>query len=107
MAIATHRDLDRTREQLRAWLVGQLPAASDITVGEVTRPPGAGFSNETLLADASWTENGRPVARELVIRVEPSTHTLYHRAPERFHQQVIVAHALRISVYFFRCSAVR
>jgi hypothetical protein len=35
MAIAIHRDLDKTREQLHSWLVGQLPDASEVTVGEI------------------------------------------------------------------------
>src|SRR5262249_719328 len=33
------------------------------------------------------TEGDGPVRHELVIRVEPSAHTLYYDAPRRFHQQ--------------------
>ena len=41
-------------------------------------PPSTGFSNETLLFDATWTEGGERRTERLVLRVKP---TRAHRVP--------------------------
>ena len=52
----TSRDPGALRNRLEAWLVGRLPEAEDVRVGEVTSPASNGMSSETLLFDASWRD---------------------------------------------------
>ena len=66
------RDLARTREQLAAWLAKKLPAARRLAVSELAGPAATGFSNDTLLFDLCWEQDGRRLARGLVCRIEPT-----------------------------------
>ncbi len=65
------RDLDATRERLLAWFEARLPRARGLRLSELTGPGTTGFSNDTLLFDLAWREDGRDVKRELVVRIEP------------------------------------
>jgi aminoglycoside phosphotransferase (APT) family kinase protein len=77
MPIPQARDVDVTRTQLTAWLRRKLPGASDVTVGDIGLPSGSGFSNETLLIDASWRTGGAPVDARLVARVKPQAYAIF------------------------------
>ena len=64
------------REPLRRWLAPVLAAESGadvvgLDVGGWARPP-AGQSSDTIMFCASWTEAGRPRARDLVLRRQTS-----------------------------------
>ncbi|MFJ8043424.1 phosphotransferase family protein [Kitasatospora sp. NPDC096147] len=52
---------------------------TDVVVGPVTVPEGAGFSGEILLADAEWTEaaTGERRRRRIAVRVAPTGHRVY------------------------------
>lgn len=65
------RDLERTREQLIAWLRGRLPRARALELSPLAGPSATGFSNDTLLFDLGYEEDGRRIARSLVCRVQP------------------------------------
>jgi aminoglycoside phosphotransferase (APT) family kinase protein len=65
------RDLAATRERLRAWFAAKLPRAEQLSLSELRGPGGTGFSNDTLLFDLVWREDGRAGRRELVVRIEP------------------------------------
>jgi aminoglycoside phosphotransferase (APT) family kinase protein len=87
VAVSTERDQDATRADLARWLearTGQGP----VEVGEVAIPGLSGFSNETLLFDATWAGEVHP----LVIRVEPTGHTVFPSTA--FDTQVRVLRAL-------------
>ena len=58
MPIPEQRDLDKARGVIRDWLAGKLPDARDLTISTLVGPAFTGFSNETLLFDASWHEGG-------------------------------------------------
>ena len=58
MPIPEQRDLDKARGVIRDWLAGNLPEARDLTISPLIGPAFTGFSNETLLFDASWNEGG-------------------------------------------------
>lgn len=77
MPIPQARDVDVTRSQLSAWLQRKLPHATDVAVGAITLPSGSGFSNETLLVDASWRGDDRPVDARLVVRVRPTAYAIF------------------------------
>ena len=71
----------------RAWLAAQTGAGA-VEVGEVSIPGLSGFSNETLLFEATWDGEVHP----LVIRVEPTGHTVFPATA--FDTQVQVMQAL-------------
>jgi aminoglycoside phosphotransferase (APT) family kinase protein len=88
MAVSTERDPVATRAALARWLERQT-GADHAEVGELTIPGLSGFSNETLLFDATWDGEVHP----LVIRVEPTGHTVFPSTA--FDAQVRVLQALR------------
>jgi aminoglycoside phosphotransferase (APT) family kinase protein len=87
VAVSTERDPVALRADLARWLTEQTRASS-VDVGEVSIPGLSGFSNETLLFEARW---GGEVHR-LVIRVEPTGHTVFPATA--FDTQVEVMRAL-------------
>lgn len=93
MAVSTGRDEAQTRAALAAWLVARTGAPS-VEVGEVSIPALTGFSNETLLLDATWDDGsgGGPRSRGLAVRVEPSGHQVFPSTA--FDAQVEVLRAL-------------
>ena len=86
MAVSTERDPIALRQDLAAWLEKQ--TGSPAEVGEVSIPGLSGFSNETLLFEATWDGTVHP----LVIRVEPTGHTVF--TATAFDTQVEVMQAL-------------
>src|SRR5688572_5197423 len=87
MAVSTDRDPAATRAALAGWLEART-GADQVEVGELTIPGLSGFSNETLIFDATW---GGEV-HSLVIRVEPTGHTVFPSTA--FDAQVQVMEAL-------------
>jgi len=85
MAVSTERDPVALRNDLARWL-GDQTGAPPVEVGEVTIPGLSGFSNETLLFEATWDG----VVHPLVIRVEPTGHTVFPATA--FDAQVRVMH---------------
>ncbi len=69
----TSRDPASLRGRLEAWIVGRLPDATEVRIGEVTSPSSNGMSSETLLFDASWRDADGEHHADLVARVEPDT----------------------------------
>ena len=67
----TTRDSDDLGRRIQAWLGGKLPAGTAPEVVDVLKPQGNGMSSETLLFTARWTEDGSPVERRFVARIEP------------------------------------
>lgn len=60
----------------------------------MTIPGLSGFSNETLLFDATWDAGGGPERHSLVVRVEPSGHQVFPST--EFDAQVAVLRALGV-----------
>ena len=91
MAVAKERDPEATRVALADWL-GKRTGAGEVEVGEVSIPGRSGFSNETLIFEATWDDGDGPTTHGLVIRVEPSGHTVFPST--EFDTQVHVLQAL-------------
>ncbi len=72
MAIAVTRDFDRTRDQLTGWLARRLPGGARPELSTLEIPQGAGHSNETVLFDVSWRDDGARRSQRLVARIRPS-----------------------------------
>jgi aminoglycoside phosphotransferase (APT) family kinase protein len=87
MAVTTGRDPATTRAALSQWL-RERTGATAVEVGALTIPGLSGFSNETLLFDATVDGEVLP----LVVRVEPTGHTVFPATA--FDAQVRVMRAL-------------
>jgi aminoglycoside phosphotransferase (APT) family kinase protein len=86
------RDPNTTTEQLRRWLT-EVAALADVAVDHLEIPGSTGFSNETILFDATWSEEtGDPVVHRLVARIAPQAHTVFLDA--NFEAQFRVMQAL-------------
>ena len=72
-----------------AWLADQLGPGADPSVVEVNAPASNGFSNETILMTARWTEEGTVADHRLVVRVHPTKHTLFLDADFALQFQVL------------------
>jgi aminoglycoside phosphotransferase (APT) family kinase protein len=67
------RDLDDARSVLTKWLSAKMPMATHLRLSDVRLPGGGGVANETLLFDATWTEDREARTEGFVCRVESST----------------------------------
>jgi aminoglycoside phosphotransferase (APT) family kinase protein len=65
------RDLAADREKLTGWLRSRLPDASELRVSELVAPQSSGFSNDTLLFDLEYRQDGREIREPLVVRIQP------------------------------------
>jgi len=88
---ALTRDPDETAEALASWL-STVPARSDVSVAHVSIPRTTGWSNETVLFDASWRHHGVVEHHELVARIAPRHHQVF--VDQTFDRQFAVMKAL-------------
>src|SRR6266849_5575531 len=70
------RDLEAVRRSLEVWLQTQMPRARELTIAALVRPK-AGFSNDTLLFDASYVLDGRRSDERLVARFAPTSFQVF------------------------------
>jgi len=61
---------------LAPWLAARL-GVGDLVLSEIDAPAVTGFSNETLLFDAMWTEAGRGCKQGYAVRVRPGAYTIF------------------------------
>jgi aminoglycoside phosphotransferase (APT) family kinase protein len=66
------RDAEEMRSSLTEWLAGVLPDGADPVVALHAGIEENGLSSETVLLDATWTEDGTQRAGQYVARVEPA-----------------------------------
>jgi aminoglycoside phosphotransferase (APT) family kinase protein len=86
------RDPETTTAQLGRWL-GDVAGLSNVRVEHLEIPASTGFSNETILFDATWDdETGQPSLHRLVTRIAPQSHTVFLEA--NFESQFRVMQAL-------------
>ncbi|HSZ49437.1 MAG TPA: phosphotransferase family protein [Streptosporangiaceae bacterium] len=94
MPVPDQRDPDVTRSRLQGWLERQLRGASHPEVTAVQTPANTGFSSETLMFDATWTEADGTARRErLVAKVAPTGFQIFPdpRFDEQFRLLQILA----------------
>jgi len=92
MPIPEQRDLEKARGIIGQWLASRIPAATDIEIGPLAGPATTGFSNETIIFDAAWKENGESREEGFVLRVKPTQHTVFMESD--FDAQYAVLRAL-------------
>jgi len=71
------RDLSILAAQLAEWLGARMPQAEKIRIDNLDYPRGAGQSHETILFDAIWEEGGQARSRGLVVRIKPTSFTVF------------------------------
>lgn len=71
------RDLGRDRKNLTEWLASRLPDARKLRVSELTTPQSSGFSNDTLLFDLEYDQDGAVVREPLVVRIQPTGYQVF------------------------------
>jgi aminoglycoside phosphotransferase (APT) family kinase protein len=69
---AWERDLVAARTAFRRWLTAKLPGATGLELSELVAPQASAFSNETLLFDLAYSEDGRHRKESLVVRIQPT-----------------------------------
>jgi aminoglycoside phosphotransferase (APT) family kinase protein len=85
---ALARDQNETARQLTAWLSG-VAGLDDVCVGAIEIPASTGFSNETVLFDATWADGD---AHRLVVRIAPQAYQVFFET--NFESQYRVMRAL-------------
>jgi aminoglycoside phosphotransferase (APT) family kinase protein len=74
VALVNSIDPDHARRRLEPWLAARLGVPA-VTVTDVVVPRASGVSNETVLLDATWEQDGDVRRRSLVVRVAPPAGT--------------------------------
>jgi aminoglycoside phosphotransferase (APT) family kinase protein len=85
------RDPEATAATLTRWL-GQVAGLAEPSVADVSIPGATGWSNETILFDATWGAGDERRTRCLVARIAPWGHQVF--PDETFLRQHAVMHAL-------------
>jgi aminoglycoside phosphotransferase (APT) family kinase protein len=96
--IPAQRDVEQSTKALAAWLATKLTADGDVTLSEFRGPGATGFSNETIITDATWTAGGEPRSATYVIRVAPTGYTLFPDAAFETQERILVELAAKTSV---------
>ena len=65
-------DRSHYRAALEQWMRGAFSTRQEFTVTDIEIPVSTGFSNETVILDAAWTENGSDHTERYVVRIEPA-----------------------------------
>lgn len=89
MALPSPRQPEEARAALAGWLAVQV--GREVVVGAVGGPPATGFSNETIIFDATWDGGAGPVEHRLVARVEPTSHTVFPEDTFELQHRVLTA----------------
>ena len=65
---------DRSHYQaaLQQWMRRAFPARQDLVVVDIEVPVSTGFSNETVILDAAWVEDGSDREERYAARIEPA-----------------------------------
>jgi aminoglycoside phosphotransferase (APT) family kinase protein len=73
---APERDPQDVARTLGSWLERER-GLTDVEIANVKIPGSTGFSNETILFDATWSDGGARHAHELVARIAPSSYRVF------------------------------
>jgi aminoglycoside phosphotransferase (APT) family kinase protein len=71
------RDLELTQRQLCEWLRRKLSGARDVTITDLHGPSETGFSSDTLMFDAHWSDGAGAHREHMVARFRPSGFTVF------------------------------
>ena len=80
MPVAGQLEPDELKQTLGPWIAKQMPDARDVRIVDVMIPQTSGFSNETFLVDAAWTDDDGDQEVELVVRGQAPSNVLFPEA---------------------------
>jgi aminoglycoside phosphotransferase (APT) family kinase protein len=80
MPVAGQLDPGELKATLEPWLARQMPDAREVRVVDVVIPQSTGFSNETFLVDAAWSDADGDQEVELVVRSQSAANVLFPEA---------------------------
>lgn len=86
MPVAGQLDPAELRAALGPWMARQMPNARDVRIVDVVIPQTSGFSNETFLVDAAWTDEHGDQEVELVVRGQAPSNVLFPESDLVVHQ---------------------
>lgn len=89
MPIPQQRDQEQSRKQLATWFAGVLAADGDVELSEFRGPGATGFSNETIITDATWSAGGAQQSQTFVVRVAPTGYALFPDAAFETQQRLL------------------
>ena len=92
MPANSQRDVEQSKKALATWLSGKLD--TEVMLGEFGGPGATGFSNETIIVDA--THGGQ--TEKLVVRVAPTGYTLFPDAAFKEQYTILVTLAAKTSI---------
>ena len=77
MPVPITRDADATRDQLTKWLAQTLPDVDDVELTRLDFGGANGYSNETIIFDATWRAASGEDRGEFVARVKPTGYSIF------------------------------
>src|SRR4051794_36609983 len=77
MPVPIARDTDTTRGQLARWLAQTLPGIADVELTRLDFGGANGYSNETIIFDATWRAASGVEHGEFVARVKPTGYSIF------------------------------
>ncbi len=81
-------DRSHYRAALQQWMQRAFPARRDLAVVDIEVPVSTGFSNETVILDAAWPEDGTDRRSRYAVRIEPADGGMF--PPQTPHCEVSV-----------------
>ncbi|MCY4663625.1 MAG: hypothetical protein OXC00_03065, partial [Acidimicrobiaceae bacterium] len=81
-------DRSHYRAALEAWMRRAFPSRQGLVAVDIEVPVSTGFSNETVILDAAWTENGSERRERYAVRIEPADGGMF--PPQTPHCEVSV-----------------
>lgn len=83
-----HKDRSGYAAALSAWFERAVPGATNAEISDLDIPVATGFSNETVMFDVSWDQDGASHRERFVGRIEPTGGALF--PPQTPHALVSV-----------------
>ena len=77
MPVPIARNADTTRDELTKWLAQTLEAVDDVELTRLDFGGANGYSNETIIFDASWRAPSGAEQGEFVARVKPTGYSIF------------------------------
>src|SRR5258707_825696 len=77
MPVPIARDADTTRGELTKWLALTVPDVDDVRLTRLDFGGANGYSNETIIFDATWRASGGVQHGEFVARVKPTGYSIF------------------------------
>jgi aminoglycoside phosphotransferase (APT) family kinase protein len=71
MAIIQQRDPEAAKRALTIWLADRMPDARGVEIHVSGASEASGFSSDTIIFDATWTESGAAKRQGFVVRAAP------------------------------------